>query len=68
MDDPNDFWAGDGYIELMLWRNRKRFDDLRDTSGAYFRGVACFKGEKEKKKEYVKTTPYFVLDFCSDSG
>jgi hypothetical protein len=35
MDYPSDFFAGDGYIELVMWRNRRRFDKLwaRCTAG-----------------------------------
>jgi hypothetical protein len=49
MDDPTDFGAGDGYIQLMLWRNNKRFDQLWDTCGRYFRGAARLARKKKDK-------------------
>jgi hypothetical protein len=47
-DHPMDFWAGDGYIEILLWRCGKRYNRVWEACGKYFR-VSGEKGEGKKR-------------------
>jgi hypothetical protein len=49
-DNPMDFWDGNGYIDILIWRSRRRYNQAWEACGKYFR-VSGEKGEGKKKRK-----------------